>query len=72
MRNLPPLRMNVRYQGAEFNYYSRDDRVVDVLAPIANNMVNALEGRTNQRMITDTPHEQQRSYWNSFKSYFNS
>ncbi|XP_078372398.1 uncharacterized protein LOC144656043 [Oculina patagonica] len=75
VRNPPPLRMNVRYQGAEFNYYSRDDRVLDVLAPIANNMVNVLEGRTNQQMITAPPREQtteQRSYWNSLTSYFNS
>ena len=55
MRNPPPLKMNVKYQGAEFSYYSRDDRVLDKLAPLANSVINALEGRGNQPMITDTP-----------------
>ncbi|XP_078373084.1 uncharacterized protein LOC144656719 [Oculina patagonica] len=59
----PPLKLNVKYQRTEFNYYSRDDRVLEELKAIVN---NAQEGRTNQGMITDTPREQQKSHWDRF------
>ena len=60
--------MHIKYQGIEFGYYARDDRVLDVLAPIANGLGNAIQGGAvgNQRMLTVTPHqEQQNDYWTS-------
>ena len=49
--------MHVKYQGSEFSYYARDDKVLEVLAPIANGLANAIQGGAagNQRMLKDTP-----------------
>ncbi|KAJ7391418.1 hypothetical protein OS493_018463 [Desmophyllum pertusum] len=55
--NPPPLKMHVKYQGSELSYYARDDKVLEVLAPIANGLANAIQGGAagNQRMLKDTP-----------------
>lgn len=65
--------MSVKYQTnecqAEFNYYSEDDKILDQLPQIGNNLGSAVEGASKQRMITEGPSHQsskQKSFWNPF------
>jgi len=49
VKNPFPLKIEVKYQGNEFKYYSRDDSVLDKLEPLAYNAMKALEGSSNRR-----------------------
>jgi len=47
--------LNVKYQGAEFNYYSRDDSLFEQLAPLANRLLGAIEEAPNLHTRAATP-----------------
>lgn len=51
VKNPIPLKIEVKYQGNELKYYSRDDSVIDKLEPLANNAMKALGGSSNRRQL---------------------